>query len=217
MDIASQMESWRDLFVLLGTSAAALIGLLFIVMTLHVDAIEETPGHDLLPTVHGARNNTFHLLTVFVVCAIALAPQPPTAFGLELIALNLYGLRLPIGFTLRWSGRKIRVDSRGGFPLPTIITIAAAYLLGIAGGFAVLMRMDWSLLAVAGSCGLLIVRTVLTAWGLLFGARQATENSYSTSTAEGSPMPSRGAGRSPAEPMAEPLAGAVANTQSSFD
>jgi hypothetical protein len=188
MDTAIHMESWRDLFVLLGTSAAALIGLLFIVMTLHIDALEETAGQNLLATVHGARNNTFHLLTVFVVCAMALAPQPQTAFGIELIAINLFGLRLPVGFTLKWIGKNIRVDSRGGFPVDTILTIAAGYVLGVAGGVAVLTGMDWSLLAVAGSCVLLVVRTVLTAWGLLFGARQATPNSQSAAPVEGSPM-----------------------------
>ena len=105
---------------------------------------------------------------------MALAPQSQMAFGLELIAINLFGLRLPIGFTLTWIGKNIRVDSRGGFPVHTILTIAAGYVLGVAGGVAVLTGMDWSLLAVAGSCVLLVVRTVLTAWGLLFGARQAS-------------------------------------------
>ena len=184
MDIAIEMESWRDLFVLLGTSAAALIGLLFIVMTLHIDALEKTAGQNLLATVHGARNNTFHLLTVFVVCAMVLAPQPQVALGLELIAVNLFGLRLPVGFTLKWIGKNINVDGRGGFPVDTILTIAAAYILGAAGGVAELAGMDWSLLAVAGSSVLLVVRTALTAWGLLFGARQATAISQSASTAE---------------------------------
>ena len=40
-------ENWRDLFVMIGTSAASLVGLLFIVMSLYFNAIRQTPSPDL--------------------------------------------------------------------------------------------------------------------------------------------------------------------------
>jgi hypothetical protein len=43
MGKAYQPELWRDLYVMLGTSSAALIGLLFIVTSLHLNEIANNP------------------------------------------------------------------------------------------------------------------------------------------------------------------------------
>ena len=61
MEHALQSELWRDLFVMLGTSAAALIGLLFIVSSLHLDETVNNPAFRLR-----ARNNTIHLVVILV-------------------------------------------------------------------------------------------------------------------------------------------------------
>ena len=39
MENAHLPEAWRDLYVMLGTSSAALIGLLYVVTSLHLDEI----------------------------------------------------------------------------------------------------------------------------------------------------------------------------------
>src|SRR5665213_3239736 len=98
---AYQPEVWRDLFVMVGTAAATLVGLLFVVMSLHINAIRNRPDDNLSATIHAARNNTFHLLTVLVTAAVVLAPQPPSVLGAELVAIHLFGLRLPIIFIYR--------------------------------------------------------------------------------------------------------------------
>lgn len=54
-----------------------------------------------------------------------------------------------------------------------ILPIVAAYLLGVAGGVAAFRLLDWSLYLVAASCITKIVRSVLTAWILMFGMLQA--------------------------------------------
>ena len=43
MENAYQPELWRDLYVMLGTSSAALVGLLFIVTSFHLDEIVNNP------------------------------------------------------------------------------------------------------------------------------------------------------------------------------
>ncbi len=118
-------------------------------------------------TIHAARNNTFHLLTVLVTAALVLAPQPPAILGAELVPLHLYGLRLPIVFTYRHF-----VEHHGGFQLRMTITIAIAYLLGAAGGAVLIRDPAWGLYLVSASCVLLLARTVLTAWNLMFGQRR---------------------------------------------
>jgi hypothetical protein len=173
MESAYKPEQWHDVFVMIGTSAGALVGLLFIVISLHIGRIGERRDDNMRAIVDGARYNTIHLLTVLVEAVVILAPQPATLVGAELIALNVFGMRGPVMFSVRYAGRQIRISHRGSFPTGLILTISMAYLLGIAGGVAVLRHADWSLYLVAASCVIKIVRAVLTAWMLMFGMIQS--------------------------------------------
>ncbi len=166
MAIAYQPDVWRDLFVMFGAAAATLVGLLFVVVSLHVNAIRDRVDDDLGATIHAARNNTYHLLTVLVTAALVLAPQPPPLLGGELIAVHLFGLRLPIIFTYRHF-----IANHRGFPISMIVTISAGYMLGAAGGAALIGHAGWGVYLIGASCLTLLVRSVLTAWMLMFGRR----------------------------------------------
>jgi hypothetical protein len=169
MDSSYNPQLWHDLFVMIGTSAGALVGLLFIVMSLHLDKINERSDHNMRATIDGARYNTIHLLVVLVEAAVVLTPQPLSFAGAELVAINLFGLRGPLAFTRTYFDKHITISHRGSFPTGLIITIIAAYLLGVAGGIAGVMLYGWGLYLVAASCVIKIVRSVLTAWMLMFG------------------------------------------------
>lgn len=174
MGIAYPSELWRDLFTMIGASAATLVGLLFVVVTLHFDRIAERSDHNARVTMQGARFNMYHLLTVLVEAVVVLLPQPLLFMGLELIALNLFGLRLPLIIIRRYFDKHITISDRGGFPTVLIATIIAAYLLGAAGGAVLAGQMIWGLYLVVVSCVIKLVRTVLTAWMLMFGMVHAT-------------------------------------------
>ena len=176
MESICKPELWHDLFVMIGTSAGALVGLLFIVVSLHFTKISERSDHNMRATIDGARYNTIHLLVVMVEAAAVLTPQPLSFMGAELIAINIFGLRGPLAFSFRYFGKHITISHRGGFPTGLILTIIAAYLLGIAGSVGVFMLMDWGLYLVAASCVIKIVRSVLTAWMLMFGMLQARQS-----------------------------------------
>lgn len=169
MEPAASLASWRDLFVMLGTAAGALVGLLFVVISLHFDKITERSDANMRATIDGSRNNTLHLLTVLIEAAAVLTPQPGLALGLELIGLNLFGLRLPLTIIQRYASQHVTISERGGFPTRLIATIIIAYLLGAAGGAGVAMGLGWGLFLVAVACVIKLVRTVLTAWMLMFG------------------------------------------------
>jgi hypothetical protein len=156
-------EIWHDLFVMMGSAAAALVGLLFIVMSLYSNAIHGKPDYDLGATIHAARNNTYHLLTVMVTAALILIPQATLPLGAELAAIHLFGLRLPVFFSYTHF-----IRNRGGFPVSMITTIVAGYGLGAAGGAAFAMHSGWAPYLVSASCIILVVRSVLTAWMLMF-------------------------------------------------
>jgi len=173
MEATYRPEAWHDVFIVIGTSAGTLVGLLFIVISLHIERISERTDYNMRATIDGARYNTIHLLTVLLEAVVVLAPQPLAVAGAELIALNVFGLRGPLFFSYRYLDKHIAISPRGGFPAGLILTITLAYLLGIAGGVAVFRHMDWSLYLVAVSCLVKIVRAVLTAWMLMFGMIQS--------------------------------------------
>jgi hypothetical protein len=173
MEFNYKPELWHDLFVMIGTAAGALVGLLFIVMSLHLDKISERSDFNMRATVDGARYNTIHLLVVLAEAAVVLTPQPLSFIGAELIALNVFGMRGPLAFSYKYFDKRITISPQGGFPMGLILTIFGAYLLGVAGGVALFRLMDWGLYLVAASCVIKIVRAVLTAWMLMFGMLQA--------------------------------------------
>lgn len=166
-------ELWRDLYVMIGTSAAALVGLLFVVMSLHLDKIKGKLDHNLRMTVDGTRNNTYHLLAVLVEAALILMPQPLSILGGELLAINLFGLRLPLIITYKYYDKGITISQRGGFPTVLIITVIVGYLLGAIGGIALIQGAEWGLYLVTLSCVTLIVRSSLTAWMFMIGPTRA--------------------------------------------
>ncbi|HEV2562013.1 MAG TPA: hypothetical protein VGT78_07710 [Rhizomicrobium sp.] len=173
MESAYHPELWRDLFFMIGSAAGALVGLLFIVVSLHIDKINELADYNMRVTLEGARFNTMHLLTVLVEAAAVLTPQPLSFLGIELIVINLFGLRLPVTIIYKYFDKHITISARGGFPTLLIATIITAYLLGAAGGATLFGHPNWGLYLVTISCLTKIVRSVLTAWVLMFGVKRA--------------------------------------------
>ena len=55
-----------------------------------------------------------------------------------------------------------------------IATIIVAYLLGAAGGAVLIGHALWGLYMIVLSCVMKIVRSVLTAWMLMFGMNYPT-------------------------------------------
>src|SRR5262245_54766871 len=84
---ADLIDAWRDLYVMLGTSAAALIGLLFIATSIHLSEVVSNPGFRVR-----SYNQTLYLLTLLVEAVLILVPQPVPFLGAELMVLNLVGL-----------------------------------------------------------------------------------------------------------------------------
>lgn len=87
MENLYQAELWRDLYVMVGSSSAALVGLLFIATSLHLDEFVKYPAFR-----RRAYTNTRNLLITFVEAALILIPQQMPILGAELLALNLIGL-----------------------------------------------------------------------------------------------------------------------------
>ena len=113
MVYADQATAWQTLYATLASSAAALIGLLFVGLSLHLRTIVATPEHTAR-----ARETFGGLLSLLVLSILLLIPgQERWTLGDELIVgglllalvgggLNLQTLRkLPRSVRLRWTMR----------------------------------------------------------------------------------------------------------------
>src|SRR5471030_3422450 len=89
-----QPDAWDDLYITLGGSSAALIGLLFVAATLHIREIVNNPMFKIR-----VQYSTLILIGTLIQAAAILTPQPARILGVELLALNLWGLSFPLTLT----------------------------------------------------------------------------------------------------------------------
>jgi hypothetical protein len=153
---------------MLGTSATAFIGLLFIVISLHLDEIVNNPVFRTR-----AHNNTIHLLTLVLEAVLILIPQSMLILGAELVAINLFGLRLPVSVIYKYYFKNKEIGNRGGFSIYRGITNMVGYLFGIAGGALLIEQSNWGMYLVAASFVIFLVCVVLNAWDMMLGIGQA--------------------------------------------
>ena len=152
-------EAWHELFAVLGGAIAALTGLLFVAMSLHVEKIREAPHWG-----RRAHTNTFSLVGALIELMLILIPQPASWLGYELIALNLallFFLMVPL--IRSW------LKEVAGLPPLRLFAGTGAWFLGAAGGIGLLVNMGGGMFLVAASCFLLIWVCVWNAWSLLLG------------------------------------------------
>jgi hypothetical protein len=167
MENAHLPELWRDLYVMLGTSSAALIGLLFVVTSLHLDDVVKNPVFRVR-----AYSGTLYLLTLLVEAELILVPQPIPMLGTELVAINLLGLWLPLSNIYRYFYKNKQISNRGGLAIYRALTYIIAYLLGIAGSIALIEHLNWGMYLVTASYTLALVGVVLGAWAIMMGIGQ---------------------------------------------
>jgi hypothetical protein len=161
------IEQWRDLYVMLGTSSAALLGLLYVVASLHL--VELTRN-----TVYRTRahSNTLYLIITIVEAVCVLAPQPPLALGIEFIAVNLIGMAINLKNTIRFTANAER-RRRGGFSFNRVIAFQSSFLLGIAAGVCLMKGLTVGLYLATASYVLLFIITALNAWAIMLGVGEA--------------------------------------------
>ena len=93
---AVTLNDWHDFFVMLGGATAALTGLLFVAMSLHVRAIGRNP-----PERRRARGTLTGLIAVLLISAVALRPgMDLRTFGLFLL-VGAFGLFVQALFVIR--------------------------------------------------------------------------------------------------------------------
>jgi len=163
MEHAARIGSWGELYVMLGTSSAALIGLLYVVTSLHLDEIVNNPA-----SRRHARSNSLYLIITVVEAAVILTPQPGLFLGIELALLNLVGLAIPFRNILAILADR-RGTHRAGFAFHRSLIFVAEFVSGAVGGAILALGASWGLYLVTASYVALLVSVTLNAWAIMVG------------------------------------------------
>lgn len=157
--------SWHDYFVVVGGGAAALTGLVFVALSLHLDLIALNAAHR-----HRARTVLTGLTAVFIRCALVLmGGQSAQAVALELF-LVLVGVEVILYLSIRQALR----SSEAADPALLWRTIGsfACLLLEQAGAVVLFTGDARGLYAVGIGMMASFVFMVSGAWLLIVGVRR---------------------------------------------
>ncbi|TMC29192.1 MAG: hypothetical protein E6J32_07940 [Chloroflexi bacterium] len=157
--------AWHDYFIVVGGGAAALTGLVFVAMSLHLDQIALNVAHR-----HRARTVLTGLTAVFIRCALVLmAGQSAQAVAIELIGV-LLGVEAILYLSIRQALRSSEI------PDPALLwrTIGsfACLLLEQAGAVVLFTGDARGLYAVGVGMMASFVFMVSGAWLLIVGVRR---------------------------------------------
>jgi hypothetical protein len=150
---------WRDFFVMVGGGAAALTGLVFVAMTLHLEDIVHHPVHR-----HRARTILTGLTAVFLRCGLVLmGGQSGRA-----VAIELFAVLIVVEVILYRSIREAIQSANTGVLLRTIGSFACLVTEQI-GAVALFLGAAWGLYIVGVGMIASFVFMVPGAWLLLVG------------------------------------------------
>jgi hypothetical protein len=152
------LEPWHDLFVMVGGVAGALIGLLFVAISINLDRI--IAGANL---PRRALETVAVLVAILTVAVLGLVPQPGWAIGVETLLLAGGVLILLVG-RLRHLGRS--VEQRRFRSVPAVVLAAFALPL-VAAGLTLILGAGGGLYWVVPATVLGFGGAVLNAWVLL--------------------------------------------------
>ena len=165
--LAGHLEHWHDFFILAGTAAATMMGLLFVSLSLHIEVVvADRKAH--LAVI--AREAFANFLVVLLLSLLMLShTQSQRSMGVALLMIGAvrlaqFGLR-----TARSLGHDPREPkpSRGYVVLRFVMPLLSYLLLALAGVLALLGDPDGALGLATLSTILLIADAARCAWDLL--------------------------------------------------
>jgi hypothetical protein len=158
MESAYRLESWQNLYIMLGSSAAALTGLLFVAVSLQAKSIVKDP----VLRVRAAANTIMSVILI-INAAILLVPQSVIAIGIELCGIAIA--------YIAWAGRRIIHLKRSGrkTPMRALISISLN-LLGIIAGLTLIFRSGGGMYIATIQSVAILAWIIFNAWSLLLDA-----------------------------------------------
>jgi len=207
------MQSWHDFYGTAGTASAALIGLLFVGVSLHLDTV--VSRRDVRSTARGAFQS---LLAILFVSLVTLIPQiSPRDLGWTPLGLGAGGLLLGavearglVGADLLLGFRHIvrRIGSRAvGFGL--MLYVGIALVTGPASAQS--GTLPWLMAAIF----VLLASSAHAAWSLLIEVAEAQKTAGARRATSDEPAHAIGGRRAGSEAAARAIDGRHAADQAS--
>jgi hypothetical protein len=159
-------EGWENFYLIVGPSAGALIGLMFVVVTL-------TAGRERDQTERGKHLYTspivWHLAVVLLLSGTAVAPGIGARwFGVLTGSAALLGFLMGVRSTVGIARHQLTGPANNLFDTWWYGVIPAIVYLGLAGAaVAVLVGLSWSADAVAASLMALLLVSIHAEWDLV--------------------------------------------------
>lgn len=155
-------EGWHDFFIAVAGAAAALTGLLFVALSLHMRYVAADPYFRNL-----ARGSLVGLVSVLVVSLVVLVNQPAAWAGIEIALLAVLFIFAEGGYEVI-NYRRLT----GGQAKATLMRSCVGVLLalvGVVGGLTITFQASPGLYAIAFITITVTVWNLLNAWILLIG------------------------------------------------
>jgi hypothetical protein len=159
--VAYDPERWHDTFVMLGGAAAALTGLVFVALSLHlrdigVNRFQKLRGHYL----------TFGLIYLTVVSTLVLIPgQGDNTLGIELLLGGVAAVAVTGAPIMQM---RSQLPTTFGFQA-RVVALTVAIALNFGAGISLIVGSGGGLYLLVAALLIAMVTNVSGAWSLLMG------------------------------------------------
>jgi hypothetical protein len=165
VDWVEFVASWHEFFLMAGTAAVTLAGLLFVAISIHVDTLIDESREHLLSF---ARLILFSYVGVMLLSLMMLVP----AFSLRFIGLELILIPVPLAaWTVRLSRSKHGTEhaefSRGVLRRRSLLPLVAYGIIALTGIGILELRMPQFLYWLIGAVCMLLGNAAGASWDLL--------------------------------------------------
>src|SRR5712692_128328 len=131
MNAGNDPAAWQNFYIMIGTANAAITGLLFVALSMHLKQILSHPIYKPRAIVV-----LVILTTQIVISAVVLAPQPRELMGVEILGINIFFLAINLRYRAQariTPGSALTIAFRVIYLLPSVSLIT-----GVGGGFYIL-------------------------------------------------------------------------------
>ena len=168
MSSAYQPGAWQTLYTVLGGSVAAIAGLLFIAMSLHIETIVRSPILRMR-----SRANIVGLIVLFTEAGVVLVPQPVAALGTEIFLMCLISLGGAIRLGMGFRRRRATILKR-------TLVFAGVWLFGAIGGLLLAYDLGEGMYLITAQYFATIALFFFNVWSIMIGVSE-TETSTGAS------------------------------------
>jgi hypothetical protein len=205
------LGGWEDFYIIVGSSAAALTGLQFVVITLVTEAQSRSTSSDGIGAF--ATPTVVHFCAALFVSVTMSAPwprlsEPAFVIGATGVVGLIYTGIVIVRATRQTGYKMVAEDWIWHVTLPLVV-----YTTQLVGGLLLLRYTLFALFGIAGSALLLVYIGIHNAWDtstFMIGERLRREAAAAEATRESQAAPAAPPATPPATPLATPPAAAPA-------